>query len=189
MLCVRGRRRGAYGHARRKAAGGAASFSTRSVVQSRTQLLLWGTHRTALCKLLATPLREQQQQPHPRFSNSGATIEQTVPYPTSPTTGGQTSIWNHVGGRVGDNGNSGNFVSSSFDCMRQALNASGFKILMRQGTRFGRNADLYFSMTGFLQLFLIKNFGKPKEYSANSWRGQLAGKTGPDLIRILRSWV
>ena len=100
-------------------------------------------------------------------------------YPTSPTTGGQTSIWNHVGGRVGDNGNSGNFVNSCSIRMCQALNASGFKIPYAAGqTSSDGMHNWNFPRLTDLQPFLIKNFGKPKEYSANSWRGQLAGKTG-----------
>lgn len=99
-------------------------------------------------------------------------------YPTFPKAG-QTGIWDHVGGKVGQNGNSGVFPNSCSIRMCQALNASGFKIPYAAGkTSSDAMHNWNFPRLTDLQPFLMQNFGKPTGYPANNWRGQLAGQTG-----------
>jgi len=99
-------------------------------------------------------------------------------YPTFPKPG-QTGIWDHVGGKVGQNGNSGIFPNSCSIRMCQALNASGFKIPYAAGrTSSDAMHNWNYPRLTDLQPFLIQNFGKPTAYPANSWRGQIAGQTG-----------
>jgi RHS repeat-associated protein len=99
-------------------------------------------------------------------------------YPTTPRQG-QTGIWDHVGGRVGQNGNSGVFQNSCSIRMCQALNASGFNIPYVAGrTSSDAMHNWNFYRLTDLQPFLIQTFGKPKPYPATNWRGQVAGQTG-----------
>jgi RHS repeat-associated protein len=101
-------------------------------------------------------------------------------HPTKPQPGHQT-IWDYAGGKVGQNGNSGNFPNSCSIRMCLDLNASGFKLPYVPGSGVSSsdaNHNWNYPRLTDLQPFLIKNFGQPKEYPANSWRGQLAGQTG-----------
>jgi RHS repeat-associated protein len=66
-------------------------------------------------------------------------------YPTAIKPPGQTSIWDLIGGKVGQNGNSGGFKNSCAIRMSYALNKSGCTIpYVKDRTSSGADGNWYF---------------------------------------------
>ena len=95
---------------------------------------------------------------------------------------GPGSFWQHAGGH--QEMNASIFVNSCSLRMCYALNRAGVPIPYAPGRV--SDADHMWGIPRLtdLQPFLIKNFGQPQQYSPNSWRGQLAGKTGILMFQV-----
>jgi RHS repeat-associated protein len=107
-------------------------------------------------------------------------------YPTSPVPG-QTTIWNLIGGKVGQNGNSGAFHNSCSVRMSYALNQSDSKIPFIKGaTVSGANGDWYFFRVADLQSYLNSLLGMPQQFSPQDWQSGIGNQTG--ILEFLNHW-
>lgn len=107
-------------------------------------------------------------------------------YPTSPVPG-QTTIWNLIGGKVAQNGNSGTFHNSCSVRMSYALNQSGSKIPFIKGaTVSGTNGDWYFFRVADLQSYLNSLLGMPQQFSPQGWQSGIGDQTG--ILEFLNHW-
>lgn len=119
-----------------------------------------------------------------------ATLARNYPlpsvYPTSPVPG-QTTIWNLIGGKVAQNGNSGAFRNSCSVRMSYALNQSGSKISFIKGaTVSGANGDWYFFRVADLQAYLNSLLGMPQQYTPQNWQSGIGNQTG--ILEFLNHW-
>jgi len=95
---------------------------------------------------------------------------------------GPGSFWQHAGGHQAMNAST--FVNSCSLRMCYALNRSGVPIPYAPGRV--SDADHMWGIPRLtdLQPFLIQSFGQPQHYSPDSWRGQLAGRTGIVMFQV-----
>jgi RHS repeat-associated protein len=118
---------------------------------------------------------QQLWQNYPRYSQ----------YPSerngSPYSG-PGSFWQHVGGH--QEMNASTFVNSCALRMCYALNRSGVPIPFAQGRVSDASHMWGIPRLTDLQPFLIKNFGQPEHYAPNSWRGELAGRSGILMFQV-----
>jgi RHS repeat-associated protein len=107
-------------------------------------------------------------------------------YPTSPVPG-QTTIWNLIGGKVGQNGNSGAFQNSCAIRLSYALNQSGSKIPFIKGiTVSGSNGDWYFFRVADLQNYLDSLLGMPQQFTPQNWQSGIGDQTG--ILEFQNHW-
>jgi len=95
---------------------------------------------------------------------------------------GPGSFWQHAGGHQEMNATT--FKNSCSLRMCYALNRSGVRIPYAPGRVSDGDHMWGIPRLTDLQPFLIQNFGQPKQYSPNSWRGQLAGQTGIVMFQV-----
>ena len=109
-------------------------------------------------------------------------------YPTSNPQPGQTTIWNMIGGKVAQNGNSGVFQNSCAVRMSYALNQSGENIPYTKGaTVSGSNGKWYFYRISDLQRYLNSKLGNPQQLPPQNWRNSIGAKTG--IVNFQANWA
>lgn len=123
----------------------------------------------------------------PSFASLWKNYPAPQTYPTQTNPSGQQSIWDLIGGKVAQNGNSGVFTNSCTVRMSYALNKAGCQIPYVKGkTVSGANGDWYFFRLADLSEFLQGQWGAAETLNPDGWKAALAGQSG--IIQYEIQW-